>query len=357
MKAEDLFDALGKIDDSLIDSVELGEVKKQKKSNIFKWAIAVAACVCLLITGNAVIDNYVENDLKLTKLDISSIVFGQMGLGLEGTDYLSESNSDNINPWTKDSVIETLPVFKNKLYNDGRLSQTYYSAEDLKKKAEDFAEALDLDIISGEAVEGKEINEIYCYILKTKQGQITVSGSGVSFTINIDCEYLLDKHLEYSYGSEAKRVSGVYKSYSIDSEYLSEKTISYFEKDSLEENILAFNLQGHYESRNEKYISSISDDCISSSYLYADYPVITWQEAQKKLLKGEYISAANESQVIGGKLTRDSISDVELIYYTQGNPEFYIPFYRFSVEYYSGDSENQQYVYFYVCAVNDAYIL
>ena len=50
MKGEDLFDALGKIDDRLIESAEDYNYKKVA----FKWVVGIAACICLLITGSYV---------------------------------------------------------------------------------------------------------------------------------------------------------------------------------------------------------------------------------------------------------------------------------------------------------------
>lgn len=356
MKSEDLFYAIGEINDNLIVSAAENREKKDHKK-ILKFAISIVACICLIVTGNAIVKRYTERNLKLSKLDSNTIAFEPIGLGLEGTDDLNLNNSDNINPWTKDAIIETLPVFKNKRYNEGKLSQKYYSADDLKKQTENFAEALDLDIISGETVIGEDDGEVYNYILQTKQGQVSTNGAGFSFNINKDYEYLVDSYLKYLYGEDVKLVYGIYKTYSIDGEFLSEETRSYSSKGDIEKSIIAFNLQCHYETENDKYINHRNNDFISSSVLYADYPIITWKEAQKQLLKGEYISAADESQIIGGKLTEDVIYDVDLIYYTVGNPEFYIPYYRFYVKYYSANSDVQRYVYYYVCAVDDAYIL
>ena len=356
MNGKDIFKAIGEINDNFIVSATESRAKKYN-NKILKFAISIVACICLIVTGNVIVKMYTESNPKLSKLDSSAIAFEPIGLGLEGTDDLNLNNSDNINPWTKDVVIETLPVFKNLRYNNGKLSQKYYSADDLKKQTEIFAEALDLDIISDDTLIGEDDGEVYNYILQTKQGQVSTNGAGFSFNINKGYEYLTDSYLKCLYGEDVNLVTGVYETYSIDGEFLSEETRSYSKKGSIEENIIAFNLQCHYETENEKYINHRYNDYISSSVLYADYPIITWKEAQKQLLKGEYISAADDSQIIGGKLTEDAVYDVDLIYYTDGNPEFYIPYYRFYVKYYSGNSAVQRYVYYYVCAIDNAYIL
>ncbi len=356
MKGEDLFDALGKIDDKLIEEAMPDKIHSRQKK-IIRWTVSIAACICLLMIGSYVRDAYIENHLKLAKLDIGSIVFEPMGMGYEGTDDLSLKNSDNINPWTKHVNLETLPVYKNLRYNNGKLSQNYYSTDDLKKHTETFAEFMGLDIIGGAVVAGEEENEIYNYILQTEQGQVSTNGAGISFNIKKGYEHLSSEHTLFCSGSESEKISGVYREYSVDGELLSEEIRCYCKHKTLVDNIIAFNLQSHYEVKGENYTNSRSDDFISSSLNLGDYPIITWQEAQKKLLKGEYVSSADESQVIGGKLSKDAIAEVDLIYYTNGNPELYLPYYRFLVKYNSADSDNKRYAYFYICAVYDKYLV
>lgn len=355
MKSEDLFNALGKIDDKLIDSAKPGK-RYIYKSSAFKWAVGIAACICVLVSGSYITDTVMRDKLKLASIDISSVVFEITGMGYDGTDDLSIENSDDINPWTKNARIEKLPVYKNLRYNSGKLPQRYYSAEELKKQAEEFADYMGLDILGGETVDGEDEGEIYCYIMQTKQGQVTNNGTGFSFTVNKGYEHLIEKHTAYYRENEAEKISGVYRKYSVDGELFDEKIRSYYKTDNLADSIVAFNLQSHYEREGNGYTSSISDDCISSSVMLGDYPIITWRQAQKKLLAGEYVSSADESQIIGGKLTKEAIADVDLIYYTNGNPELYVPYYRFYVKYYSGGSDNQRYAYFYVCAVYDRYL-
>lgn len=355
MKGEDLFIALGKIDDKLIEDAMPG-MKHSRQKKIIRWTVSIAACICLLVIGSYARDTYIESHPKLEKLDISSIVFEPMGMGYEGTDDFSLKNSDNINPWTKNVNLETLPVYKNLRYNNGKLSQTYYSEDDLKKRTENFAEFMGLDIISGEVVEGEEENEIYNYILQTEQGQVSTNGAGISFNIKKGYEHLLSEKTLFCYAGETERIGGVYREYSVDGELLSEEKRYYFKYGTIADNIIAFNLQSQYEVKGENYTNIRNNDFVSSSLNLGDYPIITWQEAEEKLLKCEYVSSADESMVIGGKLSKDTIAEVELIYYTDGNPEFYLPYYRFFVKYNSADLDNNRYAYFYICAVHDKYL-
>ena len=323
MKGEDLFVILGKIDERLIEEAMQDKMYSRQKKTI-SWSVGIAACICLILIGSFVWNVYTDNHSDPAKLDVSSIIFEPMGMGYEGTDDLSLKNSDDINPWTKHAKLEVLPVYKNLRYNKGKLSQSYYSTADLKNHAESFAEFLKLDIISGEAVTGEEENEIYNYILHTEQGQVSTNGAGISFNIKKGYEHLISEHTRFCCGSQSEQISGVYREYSVDGELLSEEIRFYCKHDALSDNIIAFNLQSRYEVKGENYTNSRNDDFISSSLKLADYPIITWQEAQEKLLKGEYISSADESQVAGGKLSEEAIADVDLIYYTNSNPELYI---------------------------------
>lgn len=352
MKSENLFNAIGEIDYNLVESAKPVKVYIHQKK-VFKWAVCLAASICLIFVGYSAKMSVRD---KLNSLDFRYIVFEPIGMGYEGTDDLTLNNSDNINPWNKEAIIERLPVYINLRYNDGKLSQMYYSADDLKKQTENFAKALNLDIISGETVAGEEENEIYNYILQTKQGQVSTNGTGFSFNIKKNYEHLLTEHSKYCYGSNKEKVTGVYRVYSVDGELLGEKKRSYYDCGNLEENIIAFNMQSHYESKGVGYTNSHNEDFISSSSLYGHYPIITWRQAQKKLLNGEYVNSLDKSQIIGGILTEKSIADVDLIYYTVGNQKFYIPYYRFYIKFYSADSDNQRYAYVYVCAIEDKYI-
>lgn len=337
MKGEDLFVALGKIDDRFIESAAPKRVAFYQKS-AFKWAMAVAACLCVLVTGYSVTSVLTARDGNLPKIDYS-IHFDAMGY--EGTDELSMKNSDDINPWNEDIVLETLPVYKNLCYNSGKLSQTYYSADDLKNKAQQFAEKMGLAVTGGEAVYGETEDEVYNYILYTEEGFISVNFHGICFNTTENNSSL------FCHGDDT--VSGDYY------EYSSYRTRSYCKGDNITEDIINFNLRSYYYSEGDGYINSHSENFLNSSEKLGDYPVITLGQAKEKLLSGEYVTSADEANVQGGRLSEDVIAKTDLIYYTTGNQALYMPYYRFYVKYYSGD-EIQQYAYFYVCAVEDKYL-
>ena len=357
MKSEDLFSALGKIDGRYIDCSVPKKMPVYKR-NTFRWVTAAAACLCLFISGY-LMSGHMKTG-KLPVLDNYSIVFEPMGMGYEGTDDLEMNNSDDINPWNENTVLDTLPVFKNLRYSGGSLWQSYYSADELKNQTVAFADLMGLDIIGGEAVYAETENEVYNYVLNTQQGTVSSGGTGISLNLKKGYESLLNKHISYCFGSETESVSGICREYSVDGELLSTEKRSYYKYGDIADNIVSFNLRSHWQSSwsdgNTDYINSRNDDYLSCSEKLGDYPVIGIDEARAKLIAGEYATSADEESVEGGKITEEVIAKTDLIYYTAGNQQLYMPYYRFYVKYYSGDGEIQRYAYFYVCAIEEEYL-
>lgn len=353
MKGEDLFNALGKIDEKYIEAAAPKKVSFYKK-NAFKWAVAAAACVCLVVGGYSVTAALRARDGDLPKIGYT-IVFE--GMGYEGTDELSLANSQDINPWNEAVVLETLPVYKNLCYNEGKLSQKYFNILELKKQAENIADTLGMHYGSTQiSLNGSE--EVMAYSLETEKGTVRAFPKGSNITVSESDLPLIEKHMQTAYGKTEKTEAekGVYREYSIDGELLSSKTRSYYKGDSITEDIISFNMQSHYLTESGNYITGSSDNYLNGSEKIGDYPVISFNKAKEKLLRGEYISTAAENYVEGGEITGDVIAKAELIYYTSGNQEYYLPYYRFYLKSYSGDNAIQQYAYFYVCAVAEEYL-
>ena len=351
MKGEDLFNALGKIDERYIDAAAPKKLMFYQK-NIFKWAIAAAACVCLVVGGYSVTSAFTARDLP--KIEYAIVI---EGLGYEGTDEMSMKNSQDINPWNEDAVLETLPVYKNLCYNEGKLTQTYFNVIELKKQAEELADKLNMKYYDTQ-VSVSDSEEVIAYSLTTEKGTVRAFPKGSNITVRGSDLSLIEKHMQTAYdkNGDSKTESGVYKEYSIDGELLTTKTRSYYKGESMTEDIISFNMQSHYLTESGNYVTGSSDNYLNASEKIGDYPVISFNKAKEKLLRGEYISSAAESYVEGGEITEDVIEKGELIYYTNGNQEYYLPYYRFYVKSYSGDNAIQQYAYFYVCAVADEYL-
>ncbi len=347
MKGEDLFIALGKIDDRFIEESANEKVSLFKKDS-FKRLTAIAACICLLVAGYFTNTLFQVNEPPV--LENYSLHFGSMGY--EGTDELSVKNSDDINPWNEDVDLKTLPVYKNLCYNGGELSQKYYSASQLKEMAEKLAEMLGVEACGTQITDSEEI---YSFCLETQKGNVIVSGRGSSL-ITADAG-LVKKHIEIENEKGSAEIrSGDYITYSVDGEPLIKETRSYYEGESIEESIINFNLKSHYLSESADCFHSRRDAYLYSAEKLGDYPVISLGKARSKLLSGEYITSADKNNIIGGKMSEEVIKKVDLIYYTDGNQELYLPYYRFYIGCYTG-GEYEQYAYFYVSAVEEKYLV
>lgn len=353
MKGEDLFNALGKIDEGYIEAAAPKKLMFYQK-NIFKWAVAAAACVCLVVGGYSATSALRARDGDLPKIGYT-IVFE--GMGYEGTDEMSMKNSQDINPWSEDTVLKTLPVYKNLCYNEGKLTQTYFNIIELKRQAEELADKLNMKYYSTQ-ISVSDGQEVIAYSLETENGTVRIFPKGSNITVRESDLSLIEKHMQTvsNKNSDSETEAGVYKEYSIDGELLTTKTRSYYKGESITEDIISFNMQSHYLSVSGNYVTGSSDNYLNGSEKIGDYPVISLHKAKEKLLRGEYISSAAESYVEGGEISEDVIAKADLIYYTNGNQEYYLPYYRFYVKSYSGDNAIQQYAYFYVCAVADEYL-
>ncbi len=353
MKGEDLFNALGKIDDKYIDAAKPGKQRIYKR-NVFKWAVGVAACLCLAVGSYSAVSVLTARDGDLPKIGYT-IVFE--GMGYEGTDELSLLNSQDINPWNENVVLETLPVYKNLCYNDGKLTQTYFGVLELKDEAEKLADKLGLaypdtqiSLSTGE--------EVMVFAVETEKGTVRMFPKGSNITVGKADSYLIEKHMQAvsPKNPDAQIVTGIYSEYTVDGEPATIKTRSFYKSGNITDDIISFNMQSHQLTESGNYITGHSHDYLKGSEKIGDYPVINLMKAREKLLRGEYISGAAEQYVKGGEITEDVIAKVDLIYYTTGNQEYYLPYYRFFVEYSQGTNDIKQYAYFYVCAVDDKHL-
>ncbi len=353
MKGEDLFNALGKIDEKYVEAAAPKKMAFYRKS-IFKGAVAAAACLCLIAGGYSVASVLTARDADLPRIGYTIVL---EGMGYEGTDELSIANSQDINPWNEAIVLDTLPVYKNLCYNEGKLSQTYFNVLDLKKQAEELADKLGMSYGNTQISLSQE-KEVYSFSLETENGTVRAFPKGSNITVRESDLPLIEKHMQsvYNKNSNSEAETGVYNEYSVDGELLTTKTRTYYKSGNIAEDIISFNMQSHYLTESGNYLTGSSDNYLNGSEKLGDYPVIGLKKAKEKLLRGEYINSAAESYVEGGEINEDVIAKADLIYYTMGNQEYYLPYYRFYVKCYSGSNDFQRYAYFYVCAVADEYL-
>ena len=364
MKSEDILKAIGNIDEKYISQADK---EKGTVMRLVKPLAVIAACVCLVAGGIGAYRHFSYKNLP--QLGSYNIVFDSMGF--DGTNSYSLKNSDDINPWNGQTKIRTLPVYKNLCYSGGSLTQSHYSAQELETMANQVAEFFGETVISTQITTADDDeNQIYALIAQTESLQISVNGRGASVifkseqfsdekTVGLFSE--LEKNAE-SFDSTGY-VSGNAATISDSGEWLGNKLIAYKLGKNTVENIVNFNLRPVEVSfsKDGNVYSVHFEDYTSCSEKLGDYPIISADDAKAMLLNGKYLTSVDEENLIScGKVTEKLIEKVDLVYYTTGNPELYMPYYRFFVRLdlleqrtESVDADFESYGYFYVPAVNE----
>ncbi len=357
MKSTDIFMCIGEIDEKLIEEAAPKRFRATNKT-VIKRVLPVAACLCLLIAG--ALGFYSNQYNRLTPYTyFPDIVFDSMGY--EGSDSLSLQGSTDINPYSKEDLPETLPVFQNLCYSGG-LYQNFFSEEDLQKSLQKMAGILSDDALQFNVVKAEidtddpnyEEDLIYNVIAESEQFRISTNGHG--FSISPKTKEATDKLMSYLSENYNTENMGEYKTYSVDGELLSTVYKAYRKGDTTEENIVNFNLSST-EIKFKDYGSIdfvVIDDYLNSTEKVMDYKTIPLEKATAKLLLGADVSTSTpEELIIGGKVQKEHIIKADLIYYTNNLQQVFIPSYRFYVKLINPDesSKIENYGLFYVPAV------
>ena len=357
MKSSDIFMCLGEIDEKLIEEAAPKEFRSKKKLNL-KTALPVAACLCVLIAG--ALGFYSNQYNRLTPYAyFPDIVFDSMGY--EGTDSLTLQNSVDINPFSADSIPETLPVFKNKCYSGG-LYQNYFSEKELQKSllkmAEIFGEnELQFNTTKAEIdTDDPNYEENLIYNVIAESDELCISANGHRFSITPKTKEASKKISAYLNENYDMQNIGEHKEFSVDGELLTTVYSVYKKGNSTEEDILNFNLSSAEIHYTDKGLIDfvILNDYLNSSEKIADYKTIPLEKATAKLLFGADVSTSTpEELIIDGKVQKKHIVKTDLIYYTNNLQQVFVPSYRFYVKLINPDesSEIENYGLFYVPAV------
>ncbi len=111
MNAKKFSDAMSELDTKYVDEA-LNHKKKAKRPGWIKWG-AMAACLCLVVyAGIRLIPTDSPPD-ESRELPLLNAQFEGGDMGFEGLMLFDISESGSANPWTKDMVLETLPVYEN----------------------------------------------------------------------------------------------------------------------------------------------------------------------------------------------------------------------------------------------------
>lgn len=401
MKNNDiLLEVIGDIDEKLIPDL----TSKKKKSSILKWAtlsgVCAAAIFCAVLLPKFNQDHNTispygtlpytnDESIKPGRDKIkSNVLFGDMGF--EGLMAYDISELDTPNPWTKDSGLTSLPVYRNLSYTDVRMALCL-SEDQMKEIAQNTASLLKIkisdikvtyvrDFVRGGVDDGK-LDSVYSVDAECgSDSTITVYGDGqirisfdnkqlpanLSFTHSSTTAEQARETLEYLSNEYAGLLgfdAPEYFSYA-DRSFSGEETRSYFvfnRSQNMVQSILNYNLScakfAPDDSGNLMCIWLNNPYC-SSEYI-GDYPIISETDAKNALLSGSYYSSVPTEYIRGGKISESDIAKTELVY-RNNREEYYQPYYKFYVELDTSAfnmAENlKNYGVFYVPAVEADYL-
>lgn len=398
MKNTELFEILEDIDGELIESARRTPGRSHQWK---KWAGAIAACLCIALLcgvfaainrpGNTVDtdpDSSVSADMPGTpdseKPDLPKLTveFKSNGMGFEGYMYYSPDEIENGNPWNSDTVIDTLPVYKNLSYDPlGVGIPTGLSQEKMLENLNtvlEFFGIKDTAQITYDNGDGEEITQIiatsdFCKITSYAHGEIAITFTPslkLPDTLNMTFHSTSDEEaaatLEYLCNKYSMILGFKESEYIIDAgdyNIYGERTRDYEAYDASGDeisDIINYNLYSARFSCDDDgklWIIRLATD----SDIYEEignYPIITQEEARELLLSGNY--ATSVPWEMPGE---EYIVKVELIYRTSRLEQIAMPYYRFYVDVTdcegfgtNNDADLRTYGAYYVPAISGEYI-
>lgn len=357
MKSADIFMCIGEIDEKLIEEAAPKRFKATSKT-VIKMAMPIAACLCLLIAG--ILGFYSNQYNRLTPYTyFPEIVFDSMGY--EGINSLDLQNSYDINPYTKEAMPDTLPIFKNLCYSGG-LYQNFFSEENLQKSITELAEKLGKNSLEFSTLKGvidtddPNYEEDLIYNVIAESDELCISANGHRFSISPKTKEASDRLMTYLSEKYDTENMGEYKTYSVDGELLSTEYNAYKKGSTAKESIISFNFSSAEIHFNEDGTIdfAVINDYLNSTEKVMECKTIPLEKATAKLLLGADVSTSTpEELIIGGKVQKEHIIKADLIYYANNLQQVFVPSYRFYVKLINPDenSDIENYGLFYVPAV------
>lgn len=386
MNGKEIFNAIGKAEDKYIEEA----APKERKSRI-AWVKrgAIAACLTLIVYAAAVrfvpakapVPNASEGKGNLPMLTISSETGG---MGFEACMAHDISELANGNPWTAETKLSTMPVYKNNAaYGSNSSASPGIGEKRALALARQAADSLNMKITSVQSVkcgdpakDGGTGNDATSSVtVETATAKIQVLGNG-TITISFKKSIELPKQYSFTYADPSdekaenvtdyllNRFSGfvsfkkpqkaLFADYTFDGERNRSYT-AYDAMGNITEQILNYNFnQVEFAPDDDGALMLIrKHNGLSCAEKIGDYPIVTSKKALELLLKGRYNTSVPE-KMPGEK----HVMKTELVYKTGGTNQIFLPYYRFWVELPDMRLKNglKTYGAYYVPAVQQRYI-
>ena len=378
--------------DEFLDKMELINpeyVLAAEQENILRrsnWSklVKIAVCFALVIFGSMATIWY-DMSKTVNKSNLHAVTIPDLkpaGMGFEGYILQDISELNNGNPWSESLNIKQLPVYKNKAFDSTLLGIPKGLKEaDMKRLLFSTSSSLGLKVDSVDKVfeQNSEKNgisftqnpvEIYAI---TNRGKISVGADGIityflpdggrklpasyNFSLEKAFSYFLNSYRDLlDFDNPRLIISGDYDIYG----KFKREYIVYNHSEDKVKNILNYNFRSAEFLLNDNgrlSIIRINDNLLVAEKL-ADYPIITVEEATKRLTGGHY-----QSSVPIEFSKEEAIAKVELIYRSGAMEEVLLPYYRFYVllpdesNSLSTDKKFKTYGAYYVPALKEEHIV
>ena len=358
MKNKKLLFALDDINDEFIESA--APKGKKKAAKIYMKIGALAACAAVVVTAVAV---YMQST-KLPPVSLPDIYEG--GMSMEA--YFAYSADELIinNPWSEKNSPKKLPVYKNTAYapTGDDIPQTDLSQyEDVLL---DYTKRLGINADKSQIK--KEETQIYIEVDNVKVSlnlwlRLNAYISGETVELNTyagydkmskTAEYLKEKYSAYlNMKNPTADISiGDYDVYGN-----RKFSLSFYDADSdVNKSIENYNFNKVSFYMYEDGVLNISQSVAGKESL-GNYPIISLKKATQLLEEGEYVTSVGID--FPGV---QAVKKAELIYYVSSSAEYFVPYYKFYVEFEHDGTITEDlpgiksYGAFYVPAIKDKYI-
>ena len=346
---------------------------------------ALVACLCLIIIV-AFSVTYFETgkDDSLSKLPLITLPeYTAEGMGFEGLLYYDADEIQTGNPWRADLDSIVLPVYKNESYDpSGAGIPVGLTEDEIKTRLENKAKALDARILQTEIITGGSADTepvVTGIRAETDKGELQAWADGktvylpseewsrlpegycfaITGTTKEESEealqYLANLYRNFLGYAESKTITT--GDYDINGIY-NRRYYVYDGNGGPVDKIIHYtfnNAQFYPDTEGRLYSIVLNDASICAEWI-GGYPWISPQEAEEKLLNGQYQTSVPYS--VPGK---DAVVKVEMVYRTGPSEETLLPYYRFYVELpkTEGDawkSGLKMFGVYYVPAIQEEYI-
>lgn len=411
MRGDELLEKMELVDPAYVEAADAPRTKRRVRWS--KWG--AAACAAMLVVAVLAVTVLPRNEESSSlssdaaqqqaqegaSLPVLTISEGSnQGMGFEGYMAYDVSEIITANPWTEDSSISELPVYKNPLEYHSKSPSMLIGGIDVERMREQLlnvAERLGLDTsklevkeVTKSEQELQDLKEWYASYgeeipdSQLEPSQLVIETEGMRLDITPDLttsiffepmaqlpeEYYTDaasteddymklaQYLQENYGAlidfESPQAEVVGGDYTYDGQR-SFRYVSFFDaSDSEEEAIFNYNFNRVIFYVDEgKGLTTVRIFAANQSQKAGDYPLITVDEAKEKLAEGQY-----KSTVPAAFPGLDYVARTELIYRTGQYETYFMPYYKFLVEIPEMAQDNglKTYGAFYVPAVEEEYL-